>query len=78
MLILGYVKEISKNEILVGLSNGLNGYIAVKEIQSYLAALNSEEDVDEENDNDEVWKMFFQYFSEVYAIRYTSRNIVSV
>lgn len=78
MLILGYVKEISKNEILVGLSNGLNGYIAVKEIQSYLAALNSEDDVDEENDNDEVWKMFFQYFSEVYVIRYTSRNIVSV
>ena len=78
MLILGYVKEISKNDILIGLPNGLNGYIAVKEIQSYLAALNNEEDIDEENDNDEVWKMFFRDFSEVYAIHCASRNRTSV
>lgn len=54
MLILGYVKEISKNEIVIGLPNGLNGYIAVQEVQEYLAALNNEEDIDEENNNDEV------------------------
>ena len=61
MLILGYVKEISKNEIVIVLPNGLNGYIAIKEVQAYLAALNNEEDIDEENDNDEVWKMFFGF-----------------
>lgn len=54
MLVLGYVKEIHKSEIVIGLPNSLTGYILVSEIKSMLQQfVLDEEDSDQDDSDDE-------------------------
>ncbi|XP_066915930.1 protein RRP5 homolog [Clytia hemisphaerica] len=55
MLLLGYIKEISAKEIIVGLPNGLNGYIKTSDVRLKLEklAFDDESDNDEEEDEGE-------------------------
>ena len=61
MLLLGYIKEISAKEIIVGLPNGLNGYIKTSDVRLKLEklAFDDESDDDEEDEEGEVVLHFF-------------------
>lgn len=55
MMIVGYVKEYSPKELVIGLPNGLNGYVNLSSFNEILQKLsrNADEDDDETDDDDE-------------------------
>lgn len=60
MLLTGYVKDINSKELVIGLPNGLNGYVKMNEVNQVLQKLSAniesdnedEEDSGEDNEND--------------------------
>jgi len=51
MLLLGYVKEINAKVVVIGLPNGLNGYISVDDVQMLLQQVTQDTDDDQSDDD---------------------------
>lgn len=53
MLVLGYVKEIYKSDIVIGLSNGLSGYMNMSSLQSWISKHAQDDNDDSDNEDDD-------------------------
>ena len=57
MLLTGYVKYINSKELVIGLPNGLNGYVEMNDVNRVLqklsANIESEDEEEEESADDE-------------------------
>ena len=57
MLLTGYVKDINSKELVIGLPNGLNGYVEMNDVNRVLqklsANIESEDEEEEESADDE-------------------------
>ena len=57
MLLTGYVKDINSKELVIGLPNGLNGYVEMNDVNHVLqklsANIESENEEEEESADDE-------------------------
>lgn len=56
MLLTGYVKDINSKELVIGLPNGLNGYVEMNDVNRVLQKLSANiesEDEDEEEESEE-------------------------
>ena len=57
MLLTGFVKDINSKELVIGLPNGLNGYVEMNDVNRVLqklsANIESEDEEEEESADDE-------------------------
>ena len=54
MLLTGYVKDINSKELVIGLPNGLNGYVEMNDVNRVLQKLSANiESEDEEEEEEE-------------------------
>ena len=53
MLLIGYVKDINSKELVIGLPNGLNGYVEMNDVNRVLQKLSASVESEDEGEDSE-------------------------